>query len=280
MRRAMFSNHFAFSMPATGASFEQDELRGTDLMVMRARFRGGVVDETLHRPATKRGDAWSRVRVVLSGTCGSERKDARSGELAIMPAPGRSLAPESDWLDVIWRSDAPQTSDLLVLPASSFERAKALASALTDGAFEPSLAALGAFFEDLRSLGIAAPAAPITTTSDPARHFAQTLWRHLMTLPDQPMAVDLASALGVSERHALRQTSDYLRAFHLSASSWRELVQCLRIEMGTFFMGSPRARTEDVSRALGFRSPTSFCHAFQHAHLPSPQAVQRELTTQ
>ena len=274
----MFSNQFAFAMPQTGASFEQDELRGTDLMVMRARFRGGVVDETLHRPTSKRGQAWSRVRIVLEGTCGGSRIDARPGEIAIMPEPGRSLAPESDWLDVLWRSDAaPKTSDVLVLSATSFERAKALASALRGGAFEPARAALGAFCAELRSLGLAAPVVT-NAPPDPAQIFARKLWRRLMTLPDQPMAIDLAGALGVSERHALRQTSHYLRAFHLSASSWRELVQCLRIEMGTFFMGAPRARTEDVSRFLGFRSPTSFCHAFQHAHLPSPQAVQRELT--
>jgi AraC-like DNA-binding protein len=274
----MLSNRFAFAMPRTGASFEQDELRGTNLMVMRARFRGGVVDETLHRPTSARGDAWSRVRIVLSGTCSGERSDTRPGEIAIMPSAGRSLEEENDWLDVLWRSDAPpKSSDVMELPAASFERAVALASTLRMGAFEPAVAALGAFCADLRSLGLAAPAVRVAPP-DPEQAFARELWQKLMTLPDQPMAVDLASALGISERHALRQTSHYLRAFHLSASSWRELVQCLRIEMGTFFMGSPRARTEDVSRFLGFRSPTSFCHAFQHARLPSPQTVQRELT--
>ena len=37
------------------------------------------------------------------------------------------------------------------------------------------------------------------------------------------------------------------------------------------------ANAEDVARALGFRSPTSFCHAFHRAGLPSPQRVQAEL---
>ena len=65
--------------------------------------------------------------------------------------------------------------------------------------------------------------------------------------------------------------------FHLSASSWREFLSCLRLEMGSFFMGAPNARTEDVSRYLGFSSPTSFCHALQDAGLPSPQTLQAEL---
>jgi AraC-like DNA-binding protein len=275
----MFSNHFAFAMPAVGASFEQDELRGEGLMVMRSRFRGGVVDEALHRPNGNRREGWSRVRIVLDGTCSTTTlKDTWPGELAIMPAPGRSLAHESDWVDLLWRSDAaPKRSDVIALPAPSFERARVLANALREGEFESALGALAAFCADLRSFGLAAPVVT-NAPPDPEQVFARTLWKRLMTLPDQPMAVDLASELGISERHALRQTSHYLRSFHLSASSWRELVQCLRIEMGTFFMGSARARTEDVSRFLGFRSPTSFCHAFQHARLPSPQAVQRELT--
>lgn len=273
MRRGMFSNRFAFAMPSIGASFEQDELRGTDLMVMRARFRGGVIDEALHRPIAKRGETWSRVRVVLGGTCST----TKPGEIAIMPPPCRSLSRDNDWLDVLWRSDAPETSDVIALSASSFERARALADAVRDGSFEPAMVTLATFCAELRSLGLGAPIVT-STPPDPDQIFARMLWQRLMTLPDQPTAIDLAGALGVSERHALRRTSEYLRAFHLSASSWRELVQCLRIEMGTFFMGSPRARTEDVSRFLGFRSPTSFCHAFQHARLPSPQAVQRELT--
>ena len=153
-------------------------------------------------------------------------------------------------------------------------RARTLARTLEGTNLASALGALSDLLGDLQALGFAFGA-----PSDDAKagRFARTLWHRAMDLESQPMAVDLADALGVSERHALRQTSQFLQQFHLSASSWRELMQCLRLEIGTFFMSNPNAKTEDVSRYLGFRSPTGFCHAFHDAGLPSPQTIHRDL---
>ena len=74
-----------------------------------------------------------------------------------------------------------------------------------------------------------------------------------------------------------RRANDHFRRFHISVSSWRQYVQGMRVGLGSFFMSQRRARTEHVSRLLGFGSPTSFCHAFHDAGLPSPLAVQRQL---
>jgi hypothetical protein len=280
----MFLNHFAFTMPSLGASFHQDELRSSDLMVLRARFRGGRVDESLHRPCGTRSADWNLARIVLTGPLSGVRSsaEARVGQMLLGPYvhghPSRALTLESDWLDVLWRGHAAgaRASTVAALSPRSIERARALARALEGDDVIAAVSALDVLLADLSSLGLRV-AAGERAGANGTGLFAHALWDCVMDLARQPMAVDLAETLGVSERHALRQTSGFLRRFHLSASSWREFLQCLRVEMGTFFMSVPRARTEDVSRFLGFCSPTSFCHAFHDAGLPSPRAVQREL---
>jgi AraC-like DNA-binding protein len=206
--------------------------------------------------------------------------DARPGQILVTPytaAPSRALTRSSDWLEILWRSADP-TVVVATLSPRSIERASTLARALEGDDLHAVLFALAEVLAELRAQGV--QVTPPTADDDGgAGRFAHLLWQRVMCLESQPMAVDIADALGVSERHALRQTSRFLQRFHLSASSWRELMQCLRLEMGTFFMSAPGARTEDVSRFLGFRSPTSFCHAFNDAGLPSPQAVHRDLLT-
>jgi AraC-like DNA-binding protein len=271
----VFLNHLAFAMPALGASFRQDELRSTTLLVLRARFEGGVIDESLHRPCSTRGSAWSRVRIVLAGPICTNGLGVTPGQIVVTSfgTTARGLTLASDWLELVWQSAEPTTA-VATLSARSLMRARTLASALEGDDRVVAVGALSELLGDLQALGL-----PFATPSDDAKagRFARTLWHRAMDLENQPMAVDLADALGVSERHALRQTSHFLRQFHLSASSWRELMQCLRLEMGSFFMSNPAARTEDVSRYLGFRSPTGFCHAFHDAGLPSPQAIHRDL---
>jgi hypothetical protein len=89
------------------------------------------------------------------------------------------------------------------------------------------------------------------------------------------MAVDLAAALGVGERQALRRANDHFHAFHLTISTWRQYVSGIRLAVGAFFMTAPGAKIEEVSERIGFRTPTSFWHALHDAGLPSPQKLQR-----
>jgi AraC-like DNA-binding protein len=109
------------------------------------------------------------------------------------------------------------------------------------------------------------------------QHLANAVERSLTPLSSQPTSVDLSRALGVGEHHALRRANGLFRRFYFSVAGWREYLRRRRIDLGAFFMGRPDARTEDVAHVLGFRSPTSFCHAFQAASLPSPRAVQDHL---
>jgi transcriptional regulator GlxA family with amidase domain len=108
-----------------------------------------------------------------------------------------------------------------------------------------------------------------------AHAFAQALESTANRLGDQPMAVDLARALGVGQRQALRRAHDHFRAFHLTVTTWREYMLGVRLAMGAFFSAAPGARTDAVSRLVGFGSPVSFCHALHAAGLPSPQELQR-----
>ena len=170
---------------------------------------------------------------------------------------------------------------VLRLSAKSLERVKLLADSVSRGDVGATSEAARNVLADLRAHGL--PFAPDALGGKGPRidvsstDFARVLWSLAGNLSGQPMAVDLSEALRVSERHALRRASSFLRRFCLSASSWREFMNALRLEMGAFFMSAPGARTEDVSRFLGFASPTGFCHAFQDAGLPSPQRIHHEL---
>jgi hypothetical protein len=63
----MFANRFDFQLPSAGARYQQDELRCDDLMLLRMRPEGAIVDEALDRPRGSRGSEWSRIRFVLDG---------------------------------------------------------------------------------------------------------------------------------------------------------------------------------------------------------------------
>jgi hypothetical protein len=106
--------------------------------------------------------------------------------------------------------------------------------------------------------------------------FARALERTLNSPSARPMAVDLAHALGLGQRQALRRANDHFRAFHLTVTNWREYMIGMRLALGAFFSTAPGARTETVSRFVGFGSPVSFCHALHAAGLPSPQDLQRQ----
>ena len=180
-----------------------------------------------------------------------ERGDAY-GSSSFRDETGRALTRESDWLDVYWRNGSPigeRLTDGVVLrrSARSFERIERVASALTDNDVRATLENARDLFDDLRSQGL--PFAPgalsesvgAVEASPSPPELVQVLWRLVGKLSEQPMAIDLSRALGISERHALRCASRYFQQFHLSASSWREFINCLRLEMGAFFMGAPGA---------------------------------------
>lgn len=285
----MFANGFEFRLPEAGARYRQDEIRSKDLMILRQRPEGGVVDESFDRPRAPRRSEWTRLRVVLGGVhqanVGGGIVLERAGAYASSEAHrqcGRSVSHASDFVDLYWRSGSVAGGALASawhgeLASSSLARVEALARALETRDVATTIATAREVLLELRAHGLPVEPDALDRETDEAPDVARVLWDVAGDLTQQPMAIDLSRALGISERHALRCANRYFRQYCLSASSWREFIGALRVEMGTFFMGAAGARTEDVSRLLGFSSPTAFCHALEDAGLPSPQRLKKEL---
>ena len=281
--------------PAEGLSWRQDELRGGDLVVVRARYEGGYRDERL---SPELAEGCASIRFVLSGRLVAHEPttsvDLQRGQLHVCATHGttaaRMLTPASDVLLIGWRTrpglcERPAGNARLELAESTKATLLRLADSLADpSAVTESTSILARdALAALRSEGLPLDRdAPFGHDEDATKlagenEVARAVERSVSTLASHPTGVDLASQLGVGEEHALRRANAHFRRFYFSIKSWREYLRKRRIELGTFFMGREDARTEDVARALGFRSPTSFCHAFHAAGLPSPRAVQREL---
>jgi AraC-like DNA-binding protein len=281
--------------PAEGLSWRQDELRGGDLVVVRARYQGAYRDERL---SPELAEGCSSIRFVISGRLIAHEPraavDLQRGQLHVCATHGttsaRMLTPASDVLLIGWRTRAglcerPSGDARLELSETTRATLRRLADSVADqsvGADRTSLIARDALAA-LRSEGLPLHAdAPFGKDDDASKlagehDVARAVERSVSSLASHPTGIDLADALGVGEEHALRRANAHFRRFYFSINNWREYLRKRRIELGAFFMGRHDARTEDVARALGFRSPTSFCHAFHAAGLPSPRAVQREL---
>jgi hypothetical protein len=268
-----------------GGCWMQEALRNEEFVILRERHLGGFFDETLvHEGAT----VCASIRYVLRGpllvrTAGSG-VELRAGDALVSAmhgaTPARSLTMDSDMIQLTWRCRGARPQEGRFRPSarasSLFLR---LAASLSHGDRVSAVRAAVDVFDALRAEGIPLDTAALERASDVsfdtkeisrAIASAVPLWSH-------PTSADLARALGVCEPHALRRTNLHFRKYYRCVSSWRDYLRCNRLYFGSFFMGRPGARTEDVARALGFRSPTSFCHAFHIGGLGSPQRVQREL---
>lgn len=280
--------------PSVGARWEQQELRGDDLVVIRERHEGAFFDESL---AIERATGWGHLRYVLDGPLVT-RGAAPAVELraqdalvsaAVGDAPVRALTTSTDVLHVAWRAGSdlaralrPASGTRLGLSPLSHASLRQVAESLRDadpGSTSP-LRATRAMLEALRAEGLpfdpSALAAARPVLAD-EHEVARALERVTFPLSRHPTSVDLARALGVTESHALRRVNRYFRRFHRCVGSWRDYLRGQRVMLGAFFMARRDARTESVARVLGFRSPTSFCHAFDAAGLPSPRVLQRAL---
>lgn len=107
--------------------------------------------------------------------------------------------------------------------------------------------------------------------------FGRALAELMGGMSDRTMRVDLSQALGCSERTVTRLAAEYFRTLHLSVDGWRDYIVNLRLWLAVAAMGSVGARTEVVSRSLGFKSPVALCHAFAAARLPSPGGLRNHL---
>lgn len=113
----------------------------------------------------------------------------------------------------------------------------------------------------------------------PALHsLMQAVDRSVSVLSRRPMVVDLEASLGWSGRQIQRRLVEFHERFAFNATGgWRDLLHRWRLFAGASLMSARGATTESVAELLGYATPTSFCHAFANAGLPSPGAIRERL---
>jgi hypothetical protein len=129
------------------------------------------------------------------------------------------------------------------------------------------LRAEGAPFADLSAHNL------IETTPNPVIRLSHALDVVLSRLEQGPGLVDLDAALGLSPRQINRVVTEFNRRYGFNSLGWRDTRNRRRLLVGATMMTAPDARTELVARAMGYSSPTGFCHALALADLPSPGAT-------
>lgn len=170
------------------------------------------------------------------------------------------------------------------LGPASLRRIQALALALIarDSDDDSRAAQLRRLLALLRAEGL-----PVEEAEDEAlieevpphlRALAGTIDPTLSALCKGPALGEVQDALGLSRPALLKYLQEFNERYAYNASGgWRELLQRWRVTMGACFMSAPGATTEQVSRILGYASPTAFCHAFANRGLPSPGAIPERL---
>ncbi len=108
---------------------------------------------------------------------------------------------------------------------------------------------------------------------------ARALTSSLSNLHDNPMSVDLEKMLGLSRRRVVDLLARVSARFDINGQDWRTLRNRWRLISSMALASHPRARTEDVAKAVGYGSARAFCHAFLEAGLPSPGNVRHVVAT-
>lgn len=270
----------------------QDELRSPGLIVVRTQVQGGTLDETLTSGRSQRAEPWPNVRIVLRGRFRAGLEELLPGDALVSTdyegAQLRAAGPTVDVLRIAWRDredsrwvrDNPHP-EVVRGGHLWLEAARAVGDAIAGRSDEKRLACRA--LRPLLTLMASDRVFPtseghhVLTANTPHLRFGHALSEAFGAPTSRPMAVDLSTTLGCTERHALRLANDYFRTLHMSVRTWREYVLGMRLGVATLAMSSPTARTEDVSSWLGFACPSALCHSFAAAGLPSPGAIRDRL---
>ena len=242
---------------------------------------------------SKRAEPWPNVRVVLRGNVAVDSPFGQSaGSIELNPgsvvlcedwgaAPFRYLSDDVQLLFVAWRGEASgphaagRSSGCTRASRAVLAAASEVASVMDDAVSPLTLFEVEQLMRALRAEGLcnenplAEPQLGLAAARSLGR-FGETLTRLQAESGERLMAVDLADALGCSERTTLRVSSAYFRSLYVSVDSLRDYVASGRLWVAAAAMLSNGARTEIVSRKLGYSSPVALCHAFADAGLPSP----------
>jgi len=294
----MLLSHRHIGCPGLDASLETQALVHSAYRVHLVTNRGVVCEDDLIRRAFARKGAVGRpvLTVVLEGRARLRVGDDRShwlgpGDVAIFPSKeSLSMRQEGDTFASIAVEWDPGT--LASRAENSFgtvdERSRRRLAEVARGmittdqeAIDIAAGCLAQMLDVLRAQGVpfgrADPGALIEAVTPRERALSGTLDRLLCRLYEQPMAIDLHTALGLSARQATRIVAAFNARYGFNAGGWRDAVNRRRVGVGAALMSSPRATTERVAARLGYSSPTAFCRAMASAGLPAPGAVAREV---
>jgi hypothetical protein len=158
-----------------------------------------------------------------------------------------------DWADVLCRVDE-RTSDTMSAAEHTFQLLKRLNA------------------EGI-SLLIPSPYDLALVLDRDTLDLATLLDRSLSRLADRPARVDIEDSVSLRTRVLTDQIAAFHRRFGFNADGWRDALLRRRVLVGAAAMSAPKAKTEVVSAALGYSSPTVFCRALAKANLPSPAHI-------
>jgi len=280
------------SIPEIDAAVATTALVHTRYRVHVIHNHGVVCEDDLFLPSIARVGQITRsvLTIILAGRArirlaGGFERWLGPGDVVLLPVKAVSMRQEGTpfrSIAIEWGAGTfgglANAPDGVRLDATAFQRVLSLAAALEasrDGVTASAL--LADILSLLRAQG--APFAPISpddliepVTSSVVR-LARALDTVLSELATGPALVDLDSALGLSIRQINRVITQFNRRYGFNALGWRDTRNRRRLLVGASMMTAPGARTELVARAMGYSSPTGFCHAFGLAGLPSPSAT-------
>jgi hypothetical protein len=282
----------AAGVPELDASVATTALVHTGYRVHVIHNRGVVCDDELFLPSIARVGRVSRsvLTVIVEGRgrvrlpSGFERW-LEAGDVVLLPEKAivamrqegspsfRSVALE--WDPGTFGATVASAPDVTRLDGAAMARVARVATALESCRDAGRAATLLA---DLVSLlgSRGAPFARVVSRDliEPAPQavvaLSHALDHVLSSLDGGPALVDLDAALGLSPRQLNRVVADFNQRYGFNSLGWRDTRNRRRLLVGATMMTAAGARTELVSRAMGYASPTGFCHAFALAGLPSP----------
>jgi AraC-like DNA-binding protein len=282
MRRAV--------IPELEALVSTTALVHTSYRVHVIHNHGVVCDDDLFLPSIARVGRLTRpvLTIFLAGRArirceGGFEQWLEAGDVVVLPAkalamrqegsPFRSIAIEWDVGTV--GDAAPTRPDGIRLDVVAQERVIACALAMEGSATPDEAAArLAELMLLLRAHGVPFDPVPaeelIERPAEPVVRLSRALDVVLSRLAAGPSMTDLDTALGLSPRQINRVVTEFNRRYGFNALGWRDTRNRRRILVGATMMTAAGARTELVARALGYSSPTGFCHAIAAAGLPSP----------
>lgn len=278
------------AVPELCASVATKALVHTRYRVHVIDNRNVVCEDELFLPAMARVGHVSRpvLTVVLAGRArvrlaGCFERWLEAGDVTLLPtksvamrqegSPFRSIAVE--WEPGTLGGTVSSGVDCGRLDAIAFARVARTATEL-ESCNEPLRASLllaevvallrafGGPFDPVRAGDLIEP------VTAPVVRLSRALDAVLSSLERSPTMVDLDDVLELSARQINRAVAQFNERYGFNASGWRDTRNRRRLLVGATMMTAPGAKTELVARAMGYASPTSFCHAFDDAGLPSP----------